>query len=282
MAEKKMYFGTRERMTWVNCPAINTDLSKGRWSSNGQFLNGGAYVRNSVTGNKRYQFSWNMASSDEIREILDYADGLYGSDLVYFLDPFAVAKNLLPSWWASPRLQNEDAPPLTRGKRPSLVDTPANPHAYPTKSAVYTLTGSESFDSVYIPLPPGYELHFGAHGSSTGDAAVAVVPEGGVAEVVAMLDVTSIELTNTVLSGTTGVTITAQGTGQMTLTGLVARVLPEGSQPPTGRFVSGQGHSGCRFDMSSLTVSGYSSPQALDKQAASATLIEVGGWEGDL
>lgn len=278
--DKRMYFGTRERMTWVKCPAIEADISKNGWSTEGVFLSGGAYARSSVTSHKRYQFSWNLAAQEDIYEVLDYQQGLYGTGLIYFLDPFAQSTNVLPSWWASPRLQAEDAPPLIRdaNSRPTLVATGPNSFAYPTQSAVFSLADGDIIDSVYIPVPPGYELHFGAHGSSTGTAEFRLTTDADEVYLVDLLPVNTPELTNLVISGVTGVTISAWGVGNLTIAGMIAQVLPQGAAAPQGRFISGRGHSGCRF-VGFPSVTGYSAPDALDKVGASAVLVETGGWE---
>jgi len=275
-----MWFGTKERMTWVKCPAIDASISKNGWSTEGLFLNGGAYTRGSVTGHKRYEFSWNLASQRDIYDILDYADGLYGTDLIYFIDPFASGTNLLPQWWASPRVQAEDAPPLVKNSsvRPTVVDTATNTYSYPTKSAVFSLADNDVIDTLYIPIPEGFELHFGCHGASTGTAEIIITQDGGTPSAVTLLDVDTAELTNTVVSGVPGVTLSARGAGYLTVAGMVAQVLPVGSVAPTGRFISGRGHSGCRF-VGTPAVTGYSS--ALDKIGASAVLLETGAWEND-
>lgn len=280
MAGKMMYFGNKERMAWVKCPAIDTDMTRGSWSTGGVFLNGGAYARSSATTHRRYQFSWNLASQEDIYAVLDYAYGSYGQELIYFLDPFAMATNVLPSWWAVPRLQAEDAPPLIRdvNSRPTLVATANNSYGYPTRSAVFTLADGNLIDSVYVPIPPGYELHFGAHGSATGSAEFRLTTDEDVSTSVAPMAVNTAALTNTVIADTTGVTISAWGIGNLTIAGIIAQVLPAGSAAPQGRFVSGRGHSGCRFS-GDPSVNGYSAPDALDKMGASVTLVETGGWE---
>jgi hypothetical protein len=175
MTSKLMYFGTQERMTWIKAPAYNPDISKVGWQTTNQFLDGGASVRRSITAHKEYQFAWNLASSADISAIRNYADGLYGDGLIYFLDPFAMTTNLLPQYWAAPRLAG-DAPSFDNGNatRPTLTATPANAYAYPTKSAVYTFNTASIFRTLYIPIPTGYAFNFGANGSSTGTAAVVV------------------------------------------------------------------------------------------------------------
>jgi len=276
--QKLMYFGTRERMTWVRVPAIETPLTKGGWGAEGVYLNGGAYVRRSATGHKRYEFSWGMTDQENIYDIIDYADGLYGAGLIYFHEPFAMVSNILPQFWAAPRLAAEDAPPFVLGKRPTLVATAANAFGYPTQSAVYTLTALDTFSTLWIPIPNGYTLHVGVHGSATGTAAVTVLPDGGSVANLTLLNVLTNTLTN-YTSTASGVTLSFGGVGQLTLAGLIAQVLPTGDSPSTGDFISGRGHSGCRFAPNSITVSGFSAPNALDKVSATAGLIETGAWE---
>lgn len=277
MASKTMYFGTKERMKWVQCPAVNADLSTAKWSAEGVFLSGGAYVKSSATEHKRYKFSWNMATEKDIYAILDYSYGLYGSDLIYFIEPFAARTNVLPLFWAAPRLQAVDAPSLTREARPTLLDTAPNTNGYPTKSAVYTFASGSTFDSLWVPVPDGYTFHFGVHGSASGTATITVTPDGGSAVNVTPLSTTVTTLTNTTVDGPTGVTISGAGVGGLVVAGMIAQVLPTGTASPSGAFVSGRGHSGCRFGQKS--VMGYSSPQAIDLVAASADLIETGAWE---
>lgn len=279
MTKKRMYFGTRERMTWIPTPAINAGISKSRWSSEGVFTNGGAFVQRSGSAHMKYVFSWNLASHEDIFPIVDYDDGVYGGGLLYFLDPFAARVNVLPQFWAAPRLQADDAPTLVKNADPTLVATADNDHAYPTQSVVYELKSDSEFRTLWIPIPDGYTFHFGVHGSATGTAAITVQPDDGAVTEVTPMAVTTSSLTNTTVTGPGGVTISADGVGFLTLAGLVARVLPSSEPAPTGSFMGGRGHSGCRFSGDGITVTGYSSPAALDKVGASGTLIETGAWE---
>lgn len=283
MAMKRMYFGTRERMVWVKAPAINADLSKNKWSTSGTYLNGGGYARSSVTGHMVYQFSWNLDKAENIYAVLDYESGLYGSDLIYFLDPFALTENVLPVYWSAPRLAWEDAPFLIKDQRPTLVQTEANDLGYPTRSALYTVSNASVGKKLFIPVPPGYTFHIGVHGTSTGSANIRVVPTGlnGVdgPEVIApMMSVTGEQRVNTSVSAVQGVTLRLGGTGTVSIAGIIAQVLPDGQNPLSGGFISGRGHSGVRFD-GPPAVSGYSAPEALDKLGATATLRETGSWE---
>lgn len=175
---KRMYMGTREYMTWVKCPAIDAGISRVGWQAVSQYLNGGANVRRSSTGHKEYNFVWPMANTEDANIIKSFASNVYGNELIYFLDPFAVRTNVLPHYWSTPRLAWDDAPSLVYERRPTLVGTAVNSLGYPTKSAVYELRENDTFASLYIPIPPGHTFHLGVHGSSTGSATILVTPDG--------------------------------------------------------------------------------------------------------
>lgn len=205
---KQMYFGTRERMTWIPCPAIDADLSKVGWSAAGRYLNGGGWVRRSATAGKTYRFSWNLMEQAELRKFLDYADGLYGQGPFYFIDPFAT-ENVLPAYWASPRLAALDAPPLVTDHRPTLVDTPDNNYGYPTKSAVYTVDADDEFSEIWLPVPEGYTLHFGAHGSADAGVELTLTEDGQTPRAVELMGLSN-DLTNTTAQGPSGVTVSGR------------------------------------------------------------------------
>lgn len=279
---KRMYFGTRERMTWIKCPSVDAGLSSVGWQSTSQYINGGAGVRRSSTGHKEFEFVWPMANAYEAGLIKNYSNGVHGEGLIYFLDPFAFKTNVLPPYWAAPRLAREDAPPFTIGRRPTLVNNGPNALGYPSHSAAYDFKDGDQFSTLFIPVPEGYTFHFGAHGGSTGDAGLTITREidsvPQTPDTVTLLDLSDTARTNYTASGISGVTISFTGVGSFTVAGMIAQVRPDGEDVPGGEFIGGEGHSGCKFE-GFPTVVGYSSPQALDKQSVSARLIETGAWE---
>lgn len=274
----KMYMGTRDLMLWVPAPATpipNRGLRA--WESSSEFLNGGASVRGSNGGHRVYEMDWSLKPSDVIDPIHAIANGDYGDDLVYFLDPFAMKTNVMPDAWASPWKACTDGVNLAGqdANRPALEDTPQpNPYVYPIKSAEYTLTGSETPRELWIPIPDGYTLHIGAHGSATGSAAVRVLADGGSPNNLTLLTMGATR-TNYTVAGPGGLTISLTGTGVLTLTAIIAQVRPTGESVPNGNWHTGQGNSGCRF-LGKTEDLGYNA--ALDFQGASATLVEVGAW----
>lgn len=169
-----MYFGTREHMTDVRCPAINVVRNREKWTTSGTYLNGGGFARGSSYSHALYTIGWNLMSPDEARKILDFYYGNYGDGPIYFLDDFALQGNVLPLHWSVPRLTVKDAPPLVKGV--AVSETPLgainNAGDYPSASATFAWTGTPNSDSVWIPVPPGQNFYFGVRGSRTGTAEI--------------------------------------------------------------------------------------------------------------
>lgn len=265
------YFGTEKHMQWFKAPTSGLERGMSGWSANGTFLNGGGWARRSTNGHTDTTLSWPFLTHRQAQTLTGLYAGQYGRGLIYWLDPFSMEMNALPPSWSMPSMARTDAPPLVTGKRPTLIDTPTNSLALPVESAVYTLSAGDTFDSLKIPVPPGYTLHFGAHGTATSSAGVLVNGLG-----TALLPYGAGVKTNTT-STQAWTTITLTGTGTLTLAAMTAVVLPTGQTPAAGNFVLGGGHSGCDFK-GAPAVTGYSSPQAIDYQAVSVDFIEVGSW----
>lgn len=285
-----MWFGNRNYMQWIVPPQINYDSSRAGKVYNAQYTNGGAFVRRSATGARHYNFSWNLKHRDEIRPIMDYADGVYGLDndhAIYFIDPFAADKNVLPQYWAVPALGAEDAPQLQGlgdEQRPMVTATGTNTLGLPTYSATYRIDNNQQNPPLYIPIPPNTTLWVGVYGTATGNGAVNLIPATGpttygTAQKVPMLPVTSAALFSAHLNGNTypGAFLQLNGsTGDsVSLTGVIAQIHPTGFTPGPGRFISGQGHSGCQFNDNPV-LTNYSA--AIDRVGLSVDLIETEGW----
>lgn len=277
---KTMYFGSRERMTFVKAPATGMSSSREKWSVNGVYLNGGGFQRNSAYSHAKYSLAWNLMSPDEVREIMDYYNGKYGQGAIYFLDAFAIRGNVLPLHWSVPRLTVEDAPSFIKNYVPTLVPlaAPNNAGNYPTASAVYEqFTADYTSDSVWIPVPPGQNFYFGYTGNRTGSMDIVLTGDDGTV----VVDSTPIPSsnsvrTNMVLTNPGGVTITLAGAGSLTLNSMTGMV---GTEPPANDdFQSGEGHAGAAFD-GAPSKTGYSAAIGKGLEALSADFIEVGAWQ---
>jgi hypothetical protein len=294
MSNLTMWFGTRGYMKFVPCPLVDSDMSKVGWNAAAQYLNGGTSIRSSVAAHKVYNLAWGLQDRDNIRLISDYADGVYGDELIYFIDPFAQDKNVLPQYWAVPSLAFEDAPILVGTAKPFIVETDSNIYGYPRNSAVYFVSPTEQRKNIYIPIPEGYTAHVGVHGSrpdgstahvrmrgavgSTGFISLSPASGSFAEDELPLLGINTDERVNVFqpnADGIHGIVLDFQGTGTLILSGIIVQILKDGVVPETGGFISGQGHSGCKF-ATQPTLQNYSS--AMDKSALTAVLVEVGAW----
>jgi hypothetical protein len=277
-----MWFGTRAYMQEVPDPDIDPDFSSVGWSQPTSYLNGGLGVSASTNSHHEYYLSWTAISAAEGRQVTDYADGVYGSGLIYWLDPIAARSNVLPQSWATPSIGGYDGVPLAGDVRPTLSTNSVTSQGYPAELATYTLTEDSVLRSVFVPIPAGYVAWVGVHGAGDAQDMVKVTPyTGSTAGTVVYPTILSTATTtrvNTEIEGT-GLELSLDNTtpGTFTLAGMIVQVLPDGVTPETGGFISGQGHSGCRF-IGKPTRAAFKvgSP---DQVSITAKLGEVGEWE---
>lgn len=290
MTSKRMWFGTRGFETWVPSPSINPDYGRAGWDSGvQQFTNGQAGYRGSKSAHNTYSLSWGPTNSSEaIRPITDFADGIFdGEDdvnLIYWIDPMARDKNVLPQAMAVPSLGCEDAPPLVTSAtgfgRPIAVATPANRFRYPARGARFSMDPDSITYSQYIPIPPGYSAWVGVHGD--GDNIMQVRRVRGKVDQGTPILLRNIGLdarqVNTEVDSTeaSGIVLEfAPVTSRrvFTLYGLVVQILRTGERPVGTTFISGQGHSGCQF-VGKPSKTPYSA--FYDRVALTARLEETG------
>lgn len=285
--DNMMWFGNRNYMQWIKCPASGATYGSEGSSQAAGFRNGGAFRRNSLSAAKTYQLSWSLTKRDNIRAITDYADGVYGPGPIFWSDPFNMDKNVLAQAFATPSLGGYDGTTLDgKDTRPQLVPTSANIYGYPVESAVY-VTGASSTDFFkhYVPIPPGYTAWVGAHGGTSSTGGIMVQPTVGPAASgaptrVAVTSVTTdTRFTNsfTATGNLSGIELSLQaGAGLVTtLAGVMVQVLPTGTTPETGGFISGQGHSGCDWN-ERPSREAYSA--VMDYMGMSASFIETEQW----
>ena len=281
--KKCFYIGTRERLFELRAPSINMPSSKEGFTNELQFLNGGISVRQSTAAHKRYDMTWRSTDRDEARVILDLADGVHGTGLIYWHDPFAADRNVLPQQWASPFQGAIDGIPLGNGERPQRITTVQNSLNFPTFSARYNVTNPNT-KRVWIPIPPGYSAHIGVYGQPGTGGQMLAIPtfaDGSFIQPVPMqlMSLADNSRTNYEVKssdGHNGVFMRLGGIGTVTIAGMMVQVLPEGQVPEPGGFISGQGQSGARF-LGQPQYTGISA--ALDRVSVVASFAETGAWE---
>lgn len=292
MRMTKLWFGTRGFETWVKAPEPGGDSSRVGYSNSLALLNGGVSLRVSQAAHREYSWTWsNVSARADVRPVMDFAEGVFdsqdGVNLIYFIDPMTADQNVLPQNWATPAQGGADGVPLfdDDNNPPVLVTTPANGFRYPARGAQYT-SAALNPQNIYIPIPPGFTAWVGAHGvSSSANSTILVQPvngysNAGAATKLTLQTVTDANLTNFSVpaSGSVaGIVLSPTiATGEtLTLYGMVVQILPTGTSPSIGQFISGQGHSGCIFT-AHPTESPYSAP--FDQVGVAAKLSEVGSW----
>jgi hypothetical protein len=282
--DRRMWFGTKEKMVAIRAPKTGFDGSRVGWDGGvTQYLHGGAYVRRSTSSHKVYNFAWPTMTRQEVALITDYAEGVYGDGAIYFIDPFAMDKNLLPQAWATPRLVFTDGLVLNGAERPSILNNPPTLDStlgYPRQPAQYKTAVGTDYPKLYIPIPPGHTAWFGAHGVplAAANSPLVVLPNSGAA---ARVEIVSVNDSNRFTnswdgSNNSGIELSFSGTnGVASIAGMMLQILPTGVLPMTGGFISGQGNSGVRF-ATNPTVT-YTSA-VMDMVGLSAQLVEDEAW----
>lgn len=277
-----MEFGTRTYRQLIPCPAIEGDHSSVGWSTSAQYLNGGAFVRNSAASHREFNLSWNLASRTDLQPLYDYAAEIYGPPPYFFIDPFSADLNVMPEWYAAPGMATMDAPTIVGENRPTRVINTDQSQGYPSVGASYAVSSGLERRPLYIPVPTGKVLWIGVHGFANDASHILVTPFNGTVPGTAV-PITNLGLNTNVrcnysfssATGVTGVEVSVGGTGVLSIFGIIAQVLDIGITPDNGGFVGGMGHSGVEFS-GKPTKLAYST--AFDLIGASATLVETEGW----
>lgn len=270
-----IYFGTVESLRWLPAPAINMPVGNVGWGARFDYQNGAADADTSWSSHREYEMVWETKSTQIMDAILAYKSGAYGKGLLYYLDPAAMAHNVMPhASWAHAALACYDGPNLAgvNVARPTVVATASNTQDYPIESAFYTLAGTETVRKVTIPVPTGYTLHLGAHGSRTGTAGVSYLPSGGTVTALTLLGNNVTTLTNATVVGPKTVEVYLTGAGTLTLSAVVAQILPSSFSAPIGTWRTGRGTWGLKF-LSHPQDTLYSA--YLDYRTVTAQFVEV-------
>lgn len=186
----RMWFGTEQKMGWIETPQTGADVSSFGQSANAILENGGGTVRNSWDSHKVFQFSWGVGASQSLVSLLQaYRNGSYGRGFLYFHDPMYYATNLLPKRWADPSMAvNFEAEPLIPDVWPTAIPVTSTANNYPVNSASYAVPANYSSQANssehFIPIPDGMVLVLGAVYS--GSASVYVRTPAGVTDLVPM------------------------------------------------------------------------------------------------
>lgn len=290
---RRIYFGTRERMEWVPAPKIELERGTMPWSSRADRLDGTVGIRRSAGGARQYHLEWPMKHSED----MDFVQGVLNGDFnihhtvgtstpigdanrlgVFMLDPFAMTSNILPEWWASPSVAIRGGRPLVR--KSGLVSKnnlqPSNKRQ-PLQGVEYqNLSTASGFSELPIPIPPGFTLHLGFVGATWAGSGLRIDKSEGGTDTPTLLSSANTALTNYSYSNTSGVTrwrtLRVHNAGNLALYNGYGVILPNGAPAPSGNWRPGQGagvlQPEARVDRVGLSA-------ALDRERLSVVLVEV-------
>lgn len=270
-----VWFGTESDMRWIPAPAANYTKTKARWRAVDLYLHGGAGVRQAPVSHKTLSLSWPVQAQESLAPLVKF---LEGPGPFYYVDPLDAQSNAVPSYWAEPHLSLEHGPELFPGLTPVDVgDGAAASQGYPTRGLGYTID-KEVSSNLVIPVPEGYTLHLGVHGSGT-----AQVTAGNVKA--PLLSNTSPTRTNIAIAGPLMVRVGLAAPNSPNNTyprtasihGIIAQILPTGRVPQHGGFLPGLGHSQLALS-NDPTITSYSANLPNAQTGIAADFVEVGAW----
>ena len=274
---ERMWFGTEQKMGWIETPETGADVSSLGMSADSTLQNGGGNVRNSWDSHKVFQFSWgNSASPNMVSLIQAYRNGSYGRGFLWFHDPMHYSTNLLPKRWADPSMAvNYEAEPLIPDANPTSVPVVSTANNYPINAAAYSVPAGYSSQTNstehFIPIPEGMTLLLGA--VYAGPAELYVRTLAGVSVISAMSPSVG-AVVNTAITGQPWARIGIRNTGgtaaALTITGMSARL---STTVPVGGKTYVNMATNPSFEASSATAELYRNFHANPRLTAGST-----GW----
>lgn len=273
--DEKMWFGTKDYMTWITPPLAGADSSPAAWGSEGTLLNGGGYAFNSFNSHKTYNYAWSGGSTRQEAQLMkSFADGAFGRGKIYFQEPNIYSTNVLHARLADPSITADyEGPDLVPNVTPTTVATsgfvtnglPVRSINYPTGSALPVLSSATVMaQDNFIPVPDGKALLVQAFYAPTVTATglgiyVVEASADGVAAS------TGVRLTPTTNAGAVSFQVFSKNpgvigyyifigrstgviVGNMQIAAIHARIADAGTTMiGENRWMGGQGHNGVRF-----------------------------------
>lgn len=304
MSAEDLWFGNEELFQLVTAPATMSAAREGYFD---QFKgsNGGQVVERSSAGalNLELGYPWGDAYGDGTLEVFsDYRNGEYGSGLVHVADPMAYDTNLMPPWWASPRLIEYMFPvgwPNISPAVPSWAATAGNSYKQPARKGTWAVTVAANatpltdatIPYVIIPIHPDRTLHFGCTGAATGTAVVKVeswvngATSAAVSTSATLLAETGSTRLNLTVSGSSYayakifITRTSSAASTITPISMMAQLHLTGSSPTlAGSHVRGRGQAGLEFADTAIPQEYLDASAGRHYKALSLRLKETQPW----
>ena len=276
LMRNEVWFGTSTDNGWVPAPLANYNKAKVKWRSVDQLLHGGAFVRQSDVGHKTLSLTWPVQNQAGLARVLRV---LEGNSPIFYIDPLEAQGNLVPSYWAEPAISVAHGPKLFNSVNNATVGTADdNTRGRPTRTWSGTLTSLTESD-LRFPIPAGYQLHFGVHGTGTSQVTIGTGNELQSLMPVTDSRDTSFIANNTFTSGNVQWVTARFSAGTLNISSITARLVPTGQAPQHTGFQPGLGHTSLRL-ANDPTIVTYSVGLPNAQMGISAEFVETGAWEG--
>lgn len=286
--------GTTSKFLDVRDAPAPMDSALSGYGEAERFESGGLGSVASFGMSRRYDFNFTAITPDELEPFKRLRMGSYGSGLVYLAHPQAKRRNLFSPHWAEPGLLEVGDWPDIYDTAPSFGAVSTNSYDQPLRKATWTITNTNTPPSgsacrFIIPIGPDETLWLGASGAATGTAVVHVdaVKIGGAtagSSLTLLTDTNSTRLNASFAGSSYDYAVvdfrrTSSASSSLTLTSMLARLLPTGEAPTTtGNHVHGEGQTGMRFAGDVWAETDLISDPDLSYKSAGFSLLEVGAW----
>lgn len=296
MTSPQVYFGNLRKAGWVKAPDVGIAAGSIGSIENIGFASGGGFVAVSPGTHRKFNFSWSVGQIDEFQYLWNYRNGLYGTGLLYWVDPYASYYNALPPHWAAPFLTCVGWPSLVGAQsNPSQVAATSALFNQPIYSAQYTISTPPNTvpdRQLVLLIPPTMQLNIGFSGTASGGAVVRVLPVNVDGSLAAVQDFTllaagSSTRTNKVFSGATYsavriyITSTISGSAILKLDSGDANYSLIGAAYTGTNHNEGRGHTGMRFASEITQAYSFFDDTGITPRryvSAACDFEEIGGW----
>lgn len=293
----KVYFGNLRSAQYIKAPDVGLGASLVGSINSTIFSGGGAFATVSGSTHREYNLSWSTGQIEDFQFLFDYRNGLKGSGLLYWIDPYAAYWNAFPPHWADPFLTLDKWPSLTgTAQSPAPVTvTPAGGSEISTLAAQYTVqgvVGQEPDRGCVLLIPNDQQLVVGFTGAADG-AVVRAQPYDLNGTPIDTVDLTLLASDanarySTTFAGDTYsavkfyITSTVAGGSTITLACADAVYAPlYGDWASNMLHRPGRGHTGLRFKSDPTLAYTLFDPNGVVPRryaSAAASFTEVGAW----
>lgn len=298
MSSEDLWFGNDETFLSLPMPPVIRGDRVGYFD---EFVaeSGSVVSARSPQQSRVFELTYPWAEADgfaSVEAFNEFRSGFYGTSAVRFADPSTFDSNVIEPRFASPRLVREGWANVGAAT-PSWASTAVNSYRQPAYKGTWSLTMAANATPLtdptipytIIPIPPGYVLHIGCTGTSSGTGVVRLeswangATSAGATASMSLLSETGSTRMNATVSGNSYAyaklfySRTTTATSSVTPISAMGQLWPVGVTPTlTGVHVPGRGHSGLEFRGATSPESYTDYSSGRHYKALTVELVETG------